>query len=151
MSRQCPRKKTMIEKKNVKKRLTDKNGCILIHDTEIDDSEYILISLYNCDTELEKLNILEELLSLLNNLELKAGEHINFSGGFNLYFNISLDAKDFSAMLKKCSLSKIIEIKELLDVCNICVKGNLKLNILVLGSNIILTMSNKYWTIFFLL
>ena len=45
------------EKKNVKKRLTDKNGCILIHDIEIDDSEYILISLYNCNTELEKLNI----------------------------------------------------------------------------------------------
>ena len=132
--------------KNVKKRLTDKNGCILIHD----DSEYILISSYNCNTELEKLNTLEELLSLLNNLKLKTGEHINFSGGFNLYFNISSDAKSFSAMLKKCSLSKIIEIKELLDVCNIWIKGNLKLNILVLGSNNILTMSNEYWTIFFL-
>ena len=45
--------------------------------------EYILINLYNSDTESEQKNILEELLSLLNNLEVEAGKHI-FSGHFNL-------------------------------------------------------------------
>ena len=105
------------KKINVKKRLTDKTGRILILNIEIDDSEYIPISLYDSNTELEQLYTLEERLSLLNNVELEAGKHS--SGDFNLYFNISLDAKDVSPMLKKCSLGKIIEIKERLDVYDI--------------------------------
>ena len=47
------------------------------------------------------------------------GNHIIFSCNFNLCFNISLDAKGGSPMPIKCSLSKIIEIKEQLDVCDI--------------------------------
>ena len=105
------------EKINVKKRLTDKNGRILILDIEIDNSEYIPTSLCNSNTELEQLYTLEERLSLLNNVELEAGKHS--SGDFNLYFNISLDAKGVSPMLAKCSLGKIIEIIERLDVYDI--------------------------------
>ena len=98
----------------LKKRLTHKNGCILILDTETDESEYILINLYNSNTESEQIHTPEELLSLLNNLEIKASKHMIFSGDFNLYFNISLDATGGSPLRKKCSLSKITKIKELL-------------------------------------
>ena len=68
------------------KTLTDKYGRILILDTEIDDSEYILINSYNLNTESEQPNIFEELLPLLNNLELEASKHNIFSGDFT--FNV---------------------------------------------------------------
>ena len=47
------------------------------------------------------MNTLKELLSLLNNLEVKVVKHILFSGDFDLYFNIFLDAKGGSPVLKK--------------------------------------------------
>ena len=65
------------------------------------------------------MNTLKELLSLLNNLEVKVVKHILFSGDFDLYFNIFLDAKGGSPVLKKHSLNMIVEIKKRLDDCDI--------------------------------
>ena len=39
------------KKINVKKRLADRNGHLLILDTEIDGSEYILVNSYNSNTK----------------------------------------------------------------------------------------------------
>ena len=41
----------------VKKQQTDKEGCILILDVSINDSEYILINLYNANTEKEQIGV----------------------------------------------------------------------------------------------
>ena len=82
------------------KTLTDKYGRILILDTEIDDSEYILINSYNLNTESEQPNIFEELLPLLNNLELEASKHNIFSGDFNILW-IQRAVPDAEKMLTK--------------------------------------------------
>ena len=65
------------EKINVKKQLANKNSRILILD------KYILINLYNSNTESVQPNILEELLSLLTNVEHETGKLI-FSCNCNL-------------------------------------------------------------------
>ena len=100
----------------VKKRLCDENGWILILETLIDDSEFILINLYNANTESEQIQTFNELNTLLSNLDLSSEKHIIFAGDFNLFLDCSLDAKGGSPSLEKHSLSKLIEIKQKLDL-----------------------------------
>ena len=52
-----------------------------------------------------------------HHLYCEVGKHSNFSGYFDLCFNVSLHAK--GTVLKSRSLGKIIKIKERLDVCDI--------------------------------
>ena len=49
----------------VKKQQTDKEGRILILDVSINDSEYILINLYNANTENEQIDVLSSWKSLI--------------------------------------------------------------------------------------
>ena len=84
----------------VKKRLCDENGRILILETSIDDSEFILINLYNANTESEQIQTFNELNTLLSNLDLSSEKHIIFAGDFNLFLDCSLDAKGGSPSLK---------------------------------------------------
>ena len=51
--------------RNVKKQQTDKEGRILILDVPINDSEYILINLYNANTENEQIDVLSSWKSLI--------------------------------------------------------------------------------------
>ena len=53
------------EKFTVKKQQTDHSGRILILDVSINDSEYILINLYNANTENEQIEVLSNLFALL--------------------------------------------------------------------------------------
>ena len=84
----------------MKKRLCDENGRILILETLIDDSEFILINLYNANTESEQIQTFNELNTLLSNLDLSSEKHIIFAGDFNLFLDCSLDAKGGSPSLK---------------------------------------------------
>ena len=52
----------------VKKQENDKKGRILILDVCINDSEYILINLYNANTKKEQINILINIILLLMNI-----------------------------------------------------------------------------------
>ena len=56
------------EKFTVKKQQTDYSGCILILDVSIIDSEYILINIYNANTEKEQIEVLSNLFALLKTL-----------------------------------------------------------------------------------
>ena len=88
----------------------------MILETLIDDSESILINLYNANTESEQIQTFNELNTLLSNLDLSSEKHIIFAGDFNLFLDCSLDAKGGSPSLEKHSLSKLIEIKQKLDL-----------------------------------
>ena len=54
----------------VKKQQTDKEGRILILDVSINDSEYILINLYNAITENEQIDVLSSLFDLLEEFDI---------------------------------------------------------------------------------
>ena len=96
--------------------LCDENGRILISETLIDDSEFILINLYNANAESEQIQTFNELNSFLSNLDLSSEKHIIFAGDFNLFLDHSLDAKGGSPSLKEYSLNKLLEIKQKLDL-----------------------------------
>ena len=73
----------------------------MILETLIDDSEFILVNLYNANTESEQINPFIELNTLLSNVDLSSEKQIIFAGDFNLFFDHSLDAKGSSPNLKK--------------------------------------------------
>ena len=81
-------------------------------DTEIEDSEYILINFYNAYTETEQLNALDDLTSLLSTSELICVKRKLLAGHFNLFFNFTLETKGGDPSLKTRSLRELIEIKE---------------------------------------
>ena len=84
----------------VKKHQCYENGRILISETLIDDSEFILINFYNANTESEQIQTFNELNMLLSNLNRSSKTHIIFTGDFNLFLDRSLDVKSGFPSLK---------------------------------------------------
>ena len=61
-------KETFFVKKTNKQE-TDKEGRILILNVSINDSEYVLINLYNANTEKEQIDVLNNMLVLLEKFD----------------------------------------------------------------------------------
>lgn len=98
---------------------SDKNGRILILDIIFDNCEYLLINLYNANTEKEQLATLNDLEALLSKIDCFQSKRIIFAGDFNVIFDRRLDAKGGNPNIKNHSISKLIEIKEKMDLCDI--------------------------------
>ena len=54
----------------VKNKRNDDAGCILIFDVSIDDTDYILVNIYNGNTETEKIKVVNNLHLLLDSLDI---------------------------------------------------------------------------------
>ena len=88
----------------VKKQQTDKEGRILILDVSINDSEYILINLYNANTENEQINVLSS-----------PTKPLVMTGDFNLFFNSELEAQGGNPILKIKNLQlNLLNLKRLM-------------------------------------
>ena len=68
--------------KKTNKQETDKEGRILILDVSINDSEYILINLYNANTEKEQIDVLNNMLVLLEKFDTNKKKQTNYGGRF---------------------------------------------------------------------
>ena len=103
----------------VKKKLSDKKGRVLILDTRIDGSDFLLINIYNTNTEKEQVSVLNELTTILSNFQNTLNHNFIFGGNFNIFFDASLDAKGGTPTLKSRSINKLIELNETLDLCDV--------------------------------
>ena len=83
----------------------------MIHDTILDVDQYILLDVYNAKIETEKLEILDELLSLLKNLDISQNKCIIFGDDFNMFFNSKLDGKSDKPHLTRKTIAEFVEIK----------------------------------------
>ena len=126
------------EKFTVKKQQTDHSGRILILDVSINDSEYILINLYNANTEKEQIEVLSNLFALLKTFDINPNKHIIMTGDFNS----KLNAAGGNPTLKRKSLAKLIELKEAYCLCDIWTIRNTKVNNSPLLSSILLVLFN---------
>ena len=66
---------------------TDNNGRIIVLGAEIDDEIFLLINLYNPNTEAEQVKTLCELERMLDTFSLDSCKNIIFAGDFNCFFN----------------------------------------------------------------
>ena len=91
----------VLDKKEI-----DKNGRILILNVKVDESNFVLVNIYNPNTETEQVATLHDL-------------DIDLAGDFNFFFDTSLDSYGGKPTLKKKSIAKYIELKEKVDLCDI--------------------------------
>ena len=65
----------------------DTDGQILILDVTINDVDFVLINLYNANTETEQLSALNNLSSLLENFDVTFEKNLILAEDFNLFLN----------------------------------------------------------------
>ena len=77
----------------IRKQLNDKNGRILILEVTTDDTEYLLINIYNANAEQDQLKTQQNLSILLENFGNFYDKNVILAGDFNLFFNKKLECK----------------------------------------------------------
>ena len=101
------------------KQKTDKAGRMFILDVMLDGDHYILINLYNANTETEQCKIFNELQSFSNVFDINQNKRITFAGDFNIFFSSKIETRGDKPILKRKSIIKLVHIKESLDICDI--------------------------------
>ena len=97
----------------------DNLGRILVIEVKIDDSVFVLINIYNANTESEQLHTLNDLVNILETIEDIQNKSVVLGGDFNVILNPSLDSEGGKPVIKKRTIAKLIQITENLDLCNI--------------------------------
>ena len=59
---------------------------MLIFDVMLDRGQYVLINLYNANTETEQCKVFNELKSLLNFFDINQNKRTTFASDFNFFF-----------------------------------------------------------------
>ena len=93
----------------------DNLGRILVIEVKIDDSVFVLINIYNANTESEQLHTLNDLINILETFEDIQNKSVVLVGDFNVILSPSLDSEGGKPVIKK----KTIQITEKLDLCDI--------------------------------
>ena len=83
---------------------------ILIVDADIDKETFVLINLYNSNTETEQVKTIYELDQLLSDFCLDSDKNIILAGDFNLFFDPSLVASGGKPTLKTTDPETIANI-----------------------------------------
>ena len=98
---------------------SDENGRMLIIDAKVNEEKFLLVNLYNSSTEFEHIKTLDTLKKLLEDIDKISDKKIILGGGLNLVFDCNLEVCGGNPVLKRKSLTKFIEIKESLNLCDI--------------------------------
>ena len=69
---------------------TDNNGRILILDVTINDVNFVLINLYNANTETEQVSVLNNLSSFLEKFDVTLKKKVILAGKFNFIFKLKI-------------------------------------------------------------
>ena len=79
-------------KVNVLDKKTDENGRILILDVMVDETNFVLINIYNPNTETEQVTTLLHLDKILEAIKDLSDKHIVLADDLNFFFDTSLDS-----------------------------------------------------------
>ena len=115
----------------------DDLGRILAIEVKIDDSVFVLINIYNANTESEQLLTLNDLINILETFEDIQEKSVVLGGDFNVIFNPSLDSEGGKLVIKRETMAKLIQIVGTLDLCDIWSIRNPIKNDLLLDSTIL--------------
>ena len=84
-----------------------------------DETNFVLVNIYNPNTETEQVTTLLDLGRMLETIKDFSDKHIVLAGDFNFFFDTSLDSYGGKPTLEKKSIAKFIELKEKYDLCDI--------------------------------
>ena len=104
---------------NIVNQVKDDNGRVLILKVTINGEKFLLINLYNANSEVDQISVLDLLASKLEEFDLDEKFIPIFGGDMNLIFDTTLDSSGGNPTLKKKSLAKLMKIMHNLDVSDI--------------------------------
>ena len=85
----------------------------------VDDTEYLLINIFNANTEQDQLETLQNFFIYLENFDAFYSKDVILAGDCNLFFNKKLECKGEEPFLKKQLVSHIIKLQKAFDLCDI--------------------------------
>ena len=94
-------------------------GHILVIEVKIDNFVFVLINIYNANTEPEQLHTLNNRINILETFEHIQNRSVVLDGDYNVILNPSLDSESGKPVIKKKTIVKLIQITENLDLCDI--------------------------------
>ena len=97
----------------------DNTGRIIVLEAKIDDQIFLLINLYNPNTDAQLFETLFELEQMLDIFSLDSCKNVIFAGDFNCFSNSNLEASGGNPTMKKKSNSKIIQLLEKCDLVDV--------------------------------
>ena len=86
---------------------------------KVSDNDLLLINLYNTNKEYEQLNTLSTLCNLLDDITDLHCKNIILGVDFNIFFNLTYEARGRNSKMKNKSVAKFTHIKESLGLCDI--------------------------------
>ena len=113
----------------------DKSGRILISDVRGSDNDFLLIDLYKANKESEQLNTLSTLFNILDDITDLHCKKIILGGNFNIYFNLTYEARGGNPKMKNKCVAKFIHIKGCLELCAIWRIRNPKKTLYIIHSD----------------
>ena len=72
--------------------ISDKLGRILLFEATTDNTVFVLVNIYNANTEFEQLETLSDLVSVIDKVKDIQSKDIVLGGDFNVTFDISLES-----------------------------------------------------------
>ena len=99
--------------------MKDSKGRILMLKSIIQNSKYLMINLYNANTEQQQVHTLEDVRSVLDQIDLDSEYKLIWGDNFNFYFDLSLEADGGKPSIKLMSLAKFESINKSL-ICVMC-------------------------------
>ena len=97
----------------------DENGRILILDVMVDETNFVIVNIYNSNTKTEQVTTLLDLGKMLETIKDISDKYIVSAGNFNFFFDTSLGSYGRKPTLKKRCIAKFIELEEKFDLCGI--------------------------------
>ena len=79
----------------------------MLIEVKTDDSVFVLINIYNANTESEQLHTLNNLINILETFEDIWDKSVVLGGDINVIFNPSLDSEGGKPVITKENISKV--------------------------------------------
>lgn len=71
--------------------MSDNKDRILVLNVTINASNFVLINLYNRNTENEQVEVLNTLLTIMKTIDINENSNLLITGDFNIFFNKNLE------------------------------------------------------------
>ena len=86
----------------------------MVNEVKIDNSVFVLINIYNANTESEQLHTLNYLINILETFKDIQDKSAVLGGDFNVIFNPSLDSEGGKPVIKTGTIAKLIQRKQIM-------------------------------------
>ena len=103
----------------VESEYSDDRGRFVVLKCIIQDSPFLLVSIYNADNETEQVSVIESIRSTIDTLDPDHSYNVVLGGGFNFIQDTVLDSDGGKPSLKTSSIAASVQVQNARDLIDI--------------------------------